>query len=99
MGLNLKPDEERERAAKAAKTNPKPIEETHTLGWHLVAFLDVLGQRERFRQLRLPKTPEEHTAVQGVLRDTVGFVLSLRRVLRSFIPQISLASPIPSSLS
>jgi hypothetical protein len=74
--------ESRQRAAKAAKTNPKPIEETHTLGWHLVAFLDVLGQRERFRQLRLPKTPEEHTAVQGVLRDTVGFVLSLRRVFR-----------------
>lgn len=54
----------------------------YTLGWHLVAFLDVLGQREKFRQLRLPKTPEEYLTVQEVLRDTVGFVSNLRAVFR-----------------
>ena len=54
----------------------------YTLGWHLVAFLDVLGQREKFRQLRLPKTSEEYLTVQEVLRDTVGFVSSLRAVFR-----------------
>jgi hypothetical protein len=53
-----------------------------TLGSYLVAFLDVLGQREKFRQLRLPKTPQEYTTVQGVLTDTVGFVFSLRRVFQ-----------------
>ncbi len=53
-----------------------------TLGSYLVAFLDVLGQREKFRQLWLPKTPEEYATVEGVLRDTVGFVLALRRVFR-----------------
>lgn len=52
------------------------------LGSYLVAFLDVLGQREKFRQLRLPKSHEEYKTVEGVLRDTVGFVLSLRRVFR-----------------
>lgn len=54
----------------------------YTLGWHLVAFLDVLGQRERFRQLRLPKSQEEYLTVQDVLRGTVGFVLKLRDVFR-----------------
>ncbi len=49
-----------------------------TLGWHLVAFLDVLGQREKFRELKLPKTPEEHKKVEVVLGDTAGFVLYLR---------------------
>jgi|SRR5579859_3273020 len=57
-------------------------EENYTLGWHLVAFLDVLGQREKFRQLRLPKTPEEYLTVQEVLRGTVGFVSSLREMFR-----------------
>ncbi len=48
------------------------------LGYHLVAFLDVLGQRDRFRDLRLPKTPQEAAAVGEVLRQTAGFVLDLR---------------------
>src|SRR5579862_1739369 len=42
---------------------------------HLVAFLDVQGQRERFRQLRLPKNPEGSAAVGEALRQTAGFVL------------------------
>jgi hypothetical protein len=49
------------------------------LGYHLVAFLDVLGQRDRFRELRLPKNPEEAEAVGKVLRQTAGFVLDLRK--------------------
>jgi hypothetical protein len=49
------------------------------LGYHLVAFLDVQGQRERFRQLRLPKNPEESAAVAEVLTQTAGFVLDLRQ--------------------
>jgi hypothetical protein len=48
------------------------------LGYHLVALLDVQGQRERFRQLHLPKNPEESGAVGEVLRQTAGFVLDLR---------------------
>jgi hypothetical protein len=54
----------------------------YTLCNHVVAFLDVLGQREKFRQLQLPKTPAEQLAVQEVLRDTVGFVSSLRDEFR-----------------
>jgi hypothetical protein len=58
-------------------------EGNYTLGWYLVAFLDVLGQRERFRRLRLPKTEEEYLSVQDVLRDTAGFVSMLRDVFRT----------------
>jgi hypothetical protein len=49
------------------------------LGYHLVAFLDVLGQRERFKQLHLPKTLGEQAEVAEVLRQTAGFVLELRK--------------------
>lgn len=49
------------------------------LGYHLVAFLDVLGQREKFKALHLPGTPEQAAAVAEVLRQTAGFVLELRR--------------------
>jgi hypothetical protein len=48
------------------------------LGYHLVAFLDVLGQREKFLALRLPKNQEEAAAVGNVLRQTAGLVLDLR---------------------
>jgi len=49
------------------------------LGYHLVAYLDVQGQRDKFRGLRLPKNPEEAAAVGEVLRQTAGFVLELRQ--------------------
>ena len=48
------------------------------LGYHLVALLDVQGQRKKFGELRLPKSPEEAAAVGEVLRQTAGFVLDLR---------------------
>jgi hypothetical protein len=49
------------------------------LGYHLVAYLDVQGQREKFRGLRLPKNQEEAAAVGEVPRQTAGFVLELRQ--------------------
>jgi len=52
-------------------------EKNYTLGHHLVAFLDVLAQRERFRQLELPKTPEDHARVEQGLKDTASFVSAL----------------------
>lgn len=54
----------------------------YTLGHYLVAFLDVLGQRERFRALKLPKSPEEHASVGEALRQTAGFVVELREQFR-----------------
>jgi hypothetical protein len=54
----------------------------YQLGYHLTVFLDVQGQREKFKGLRLPKTPDEHAAVQEVLKDTAGFVVGLRDTFR-----------------
>lgn len=54
----------------------------YTLGHHLVAFLDVQGQRERFRELRLPHNAEEEAQVKEVLRQTAGFVVGLRNVFQ-----------------
>ena len=47
---------------------------------HLVAFLDVQGQRDKFKALKLPQTEEQVAAVTEVLRQTAGFVLELRGV-------------------
>jgi hypothetical protein len=49
------------------------------LGHHLVSFLDVLGQREKFKSLYHPKTPEQTAEVTEILKDTVGVVLDLRK--------------------
>ncbi|HEY5029182.1 MAG TPA: hypothetical protein VIK39_12295 [Candidatus Angelobacter sp.] len=54
-----------------------------TLGYHLVAFLDVLGQRDKFRSLRLPTNADEEALVAKVLADTAGHVLRLRRLFNS----------------
>jgi len=53
------------------------------LGQHLVAFLDVLGQRDRFRGLRPPTNPGEEAHVKEVLRQTAGFVTDLRGVFQT----------------
>lgn len=58
------------------------MEKHYILGHHLVGFLDVLGQRERFRQLEIPKTPEDYARVGQVLRETAGFVCGLRDTFR-----------------
>src|SRR5260370_34434949 len=55
---------------------------TYRLGYDLTVFLDVQGQREKSKVLRLPKTPDEHAAVQEVLKDTAGFVVGLRDAFR-----------------
>jgi hypothetical protein len=55
----------------------------YKLGHHLVAFLDVLGQRDKFRGLRLPTNAKEKTEVKEVLRQTAGFVLDLRKVFQN----------------
>jgi hypothetical protein len=54
----------------------------YRLGYHLVIFIDVQGQRDKFKGLRLPKTAEEHASVQQALRDTAGFVIGLREAFR-----------------
>jgi hypothetical protein len=54
-----------------------------TLGHHLVAFIDVLGQRDKFRGLRLPTNADEKALVAGVLADTAGYVLRLRNLFKS----------------
>jgi hypothetical protein len=60
-----------------------PETKNYKLGHHLVAFLDVLGQRDKFRGLQLPTNTEEETQVKEVLRQTAGFVVNLRRVFQT----------------
>jgi hypothetical protein len=40
------------------------------------------GQREKFKELRLPQNAEEEARVKEVLRQTAGFVVDLRNVFR-----------------
>jgi hypothetical protein len=54
----------------------------YKLGHHLVAFLDVLGQRDKFRGLKKPTNAQEEDEVKEVLRQTAGFVAELRAVFQ-----------------
>jgi hypothetical protein len=55
----------------------------YRLGHHLVAFLDVLGQRDKFRGLKRPPNAKEEGEVKEVLRQTAGFVVELRTVFQT----------------
>lgn len=63
------------------------------LGHHLVAFLDVLGQRATFTRLRLPTNTAEETQVKEVLRQTAGFVVELRQVFQRQFEAFEAGSP------
>jgi hypothetical protein len=55
----------------------------YRLGHHLIAFLDVLGQRDRLRGLKKPTNAQEEDEVKEVLRQTAGFVVELRAVFQN----------------
>jgi hypothetical protein len=65
-------------------TEPGEQETNYVLQPHLAAYLDVLGQREKFKQLKMPKTPQEYLVVAEAMKGTVGIVLGLRS---SFLKQ------------
>jgi hypothetical protein len=54
----------------------------YKLGHHLVAFLDVLGQRDKFRGLKKPTNAQNEDEVKEVLRQTAGFVVELRAIFQ-----------------
>lgn len=56
---------------------------TYRLGYHLVAFLDVLGQRDKFRELKKPSNAQEEGEVKEALRQTAGFVAELRTIFQN----------------
>lgn len=54
-------------------------EEDWHYGFHVVAFLDILGQREAFKGLQgVPRTPAEEALLIDVLKQTVAFVPKFR---------------------
>jgi hypothetical protein len=55
----------------------------YKLGYHLVAFLDVQGQGDKFAGLKQPTNAQEHDEVQEVLKQTAGFVVELRTVFQT----------------
>jgi hypothetical protein len=65
----------------------------YRLGHHLVAFLDVLGQRAKFRQLRIPTNTVQEAEIREVLRQTAGFVVALRQVFQRQFEAFEAGSP------
>jgi len=59
------------------------VKSKYDSGYYLVAFLDVQGQRERFRGLRVPTTPEEAQILNKAVLETAGFVDRLRHELKA----------------
>jgi hypothetical protein len=58
------------------------VKEKYDFGWYMVAYLDVQGQREKFRKLKVPTTDVEAQAVSEVVLETAGFIDLLRDQMR-----------------
>lgn len=59
--------------------------ESLTIGYYLVALIDILGQKEKLRGLaRLPSTAEEQTKFIGILKETYGTVEAFRNTFDTF---------------
>lgn len=66
----------------------------------LVAYLDVLGQRDRLRELTaLPRNNDEIRETAAILKGTLGFVLQLRSLFEKFFEGYSKRSDFVQSLS
>lgn len=66
----------------------------------LVAYLDVLGQREDLRRLTaLPRNDEELRETSAVLKRTLSFVLQLRALFKTFFDGYGKPSEFLKSLS
>ena len=55
----------------------------------LVVYLDVLGQRDELRQLTIPRTEEELARTSAVLKRTLGFILQIRSLFKTFFDRFS----------
>lgn len=65
----------------------KSKNDTLTFGYYLVAFVDLLGQRERLRKLNaLPsnKNEPEYSEFVQVVKDTVGAVYDLQKIASDY---------------
>jgi len=65
----------------------------YKLGHHLVAFLDVLGQRDGLRGLKKPANAQEEDEVKEVLRQMAGFVVELRTVFQNQFEAFEAGTP------
>ena len=62
----------------ARRTRLRWGKDTSVLGVRLVAFLDVLGQRERFKALHLPTTPDDNAEPEVLLGKQRALCWTLR---------------------
>ena len=60
------------------------------LGYYFLAFIDVVGQREKLKQLTaLPKNETERQEIAKTLVETSEYIKELRKQFASFFNQFS----------
>jgi hypothetical protein len=75
-------------------------EKAYHYGYYVIGFLDVLGQREKLRQLhhRLPRNDVEWAEAKKNLGETAGYVIKLRELLDDYYQQFKNPGPLLASL-
>ena len=88
-------------ANKNLSINPIPTkDEEYTYRYYLVAFLDILGQREKLRQIKsLPTDEKEFEKFINLVRETQGTVLKFRKTFLKFFKGFFKKRPIPENLT
>src|SRR5579864_6103996 len=72
---------------------------SHSYGYYIIGFVDVLGQREKLRQLRrLPKDDADLENTIKLLRETAGYVMKLREILADYFLRLKTPGPLLAGL-
>ena len=72
----------------------------YTFRHYLVAFLDILNQREKIREIKsLPANEPEFEVFLNDVRQTLGTVLRFRKFFNNFFKSFSQDRPMPEGLS
>jgi hypothetical protein len=67
--------------------------------FYLVAYVDILGQRAKIRDLRMPLNQEDYDRTLASLKETAGVVLGLRDMFETSFSELSKPSEISNNLS
>ena len=65
---------------------------------YLVAYIDVLGQRSRIRELPFPDAQTDKSKITEKLKGTAGVVLGLRNTFKDLFEIVASPGPLISSL-
>jgi hypothetical protein len=87
-------------SSRTESNNSKSSHQDYTYRHYLVAFLDILGQKDRLRKIKaLPQNEQEHESFVKLVKQTHGTVVNFRKSFLGFFDSMYKPRPTPPCLT